>query len=257
MRHTGGGRRSAMIVIVAVLAGAALWFCGRFVYTQYMDYRVLTTNIDDIPANPHLMDYAEARGEPVFMKNCASCHGADLKGSHIRGVPDLTDHDWIYGTGDPGSIEVTITYGIRSGNPRSRNLAIMPSFLYPNDPLEKINPLTPPEVDQIAQFVRTLSGEALFEGSAYCFDCHAPDAKGDHDIGAPDLSDNIWLYGHGSYKDIVRSIEFGHQGVCPEWIHRLSPVAIRELALFIYAESHNNNPTKTAIKAHGRKASSS
>ncbi len=137
--------RVAKFLVLAVLAGAVLWFGGRFVYTRYMDYRILTAGIDDIPHDPWLMRYATARAEPAFMKNCASCHGADLKGSHARGVPNMTDHDWLYGTGDPSSIEVTITYGIRSGNPRSRNLAIMPSFLYPNDPLEKINALSPPK----------------------------------------------------------------------------------------------------------------
>ncbi len=96
-------------------------------------------------------------------------------------------------------------------------------------------------------------GEELFEGSAYCYDCHTQDAKGDHDIGAPDLADDIWLYGHGSFKDISRSIEFGHQGVCPEWINRISPAAIRELALYVYSKSQNNAPT-TTITARGRKA---
>lgn len=260
-------RRIAKLLIVAIVAGSALWFGGRYIYTSYMDYRVLTTNVDRIPQDAGLMRYAETRAKPVFMQNCASCHGADLKGNHTRGVPNMTDHDWLYGTGDPSSIEVTITYGVRSGNPRSRNLAIMPSFTHPNDPLEKINPLTPPEIRAIVNFLLALEsrhppdpslvdkGKTLFEGTAYCYDCHTQDAKGDHDIGAPDLADDIWLYGHGSYKDIYRSIEFGHQGVCPAWIHRLSPAKIRELALYVYSKSQRT-PNST-VTSRGRKASAS
>jgi cytochrome c oxidase cbb3-type subunit 3 len=78
----------------------------------------------------------------------------------------------------------------------------------------------------------------LFAGPGGCFDCHAPDGKGDPAIGAPNLTDGIALYGDGSRESLSMSITYGRHGVCPAWATRIRPAAIRELAVFVYSLSH-------------------
>ncbi|HMA49250.1 MAG TPA: c-type cytochrome, partial [Magnetospirillaceae bacterium] len=82
-------------------------------------------------------------------------------------------------------------------------------------------------------------GRVLFGDRGQCFDCHGGDGKGDPAIGAPDLTDAVWLYGDGSREAIFRSIEHGRKGVCPAWIDRLPPVTIRALAVFLHQQSHS------------------
>jgi cytochrome c oxidase cbb3-type subunit 3 len=81
-------------------------------------------------------------------------------------------------------------------------------------------------------------GAKIFKGPAGCDDCHGTDAQGDAAIGAPNLTDNVWLYGDGSRKAIFRTIGYGLQGVCPAWFGKLSAASIRETSLFVYMLSH-------------------
>ena len=168
-----------------------------------------------------------------------------------RGIPNLTDGDWLYGTGRVAEIEKVIEYGIRSRKARGWNLAIMPAYARPQpSPQDRaIKPLAPRDIDDLVEFLMLAQrrqadaesaarGAALFAGPAGCFDCHSADAKGDSAIGAPNLTDGITLYGDGSRGSTFMSIAYGRQGVCPAWIKSLSPAAIRELALYVYSISH-------------------
>jgi cytochrome c oxidase cbb3-type subunit 3 len=81
-------------------------------------------------------------------------------------------------------------------------------------------------------------GEKIYQETAGCFDCHQPAGDGDPGIGAPSLADNIWLYGDGSRQALYESIFNGRAGVCPAWIDRLSPLSMREIAVYINAVAH-------------------
>ncbi len=238
--------RAAIVVFLSLLIGAAV-----FAANSYVERKLLRADPETLPTDATLLRFAVDRGAPLFAAHCAACHGASGSGDSGKGVADLTDADWLYGTGQVADIEKVIDYGIRSRNARAWNLAVMPAYARPQpNPADKnIRPLAPGEIGDLIEFLlgeqgreadpaSALRGAALFKGHAGCYDCHSIDAQGDSAIGAPNLTDAITLYGDGGRAALNMSIAYGRQGVCPAWIKRLSPAAIRELALYVYSISH-------------------
>ena len=236
---------------LTVLIMASLLIAAVFAADSYAARRLLRADPDALPADPMLLRFAVRRGGPLFEARCAVCHGAAGRGDPAKGVPNLTDADWLYGTGRPSEIERVIDYGIRSHNPKSWNLAIMPAYARPQpNPADKnIQPLKPGEIDDVIEFLMSRQGRqadaaaasrgtGLFTGHGGCYDCHSIDAKGDSAIGAPNLSDAVTLYGDGSREALHMSIAYGRQGVCPAWSNRAGAASIRELALYVYSISH-------------------
>jgi cytochrome c oxidase cbb3-type subunit III len=236
---------------LVVLIMASLLVAAVFAADSYAARQLLRADPDALPGDAMLLRFAVRRGRPLFEARCAACHGASGTGDTVNGVPDLTDNDWLYGTGRPAEIEKVIDYGIRSRNPKAWNLAIMPAYArpQPNPGDKNIQPLTPGEIGDVIEFLMRQQGRpadaaavsrgaALFTGHSGCYDCHSLDAKGDSAIGAPNLSDAITLYGDGSRAALYMSIAYGRQGVCPAWITRASAASIRELALYVYSISH-------------------
>jgi len=232
----------AAIAVIGLLVCAVI---GVNVSNAHMRYLLLRTPGDEVPDNPKLVRLAETIAAPSYAARCAACHGADMRGDSSRGAPNLVDQDWLYGSGLVSEIEQTITYGIRSGNPKSRNLAVMPSFLQQQSARYKINTLSPPEMSDLVEFLFQVEnrrfdpaaakrGADLYANKGQCYDCHTADMRGDQAIGAPNLADNIWLYGHGSRDEILRAMIYGHAGTCPAWIGRLPPVVIRAIAVSIH-----------------------
>jgi cytochrome c oxidase cbb3-type subunit III len=230
---------------------ASLLVAAVFAADNYAARQLLRADPDALSADAMLLGFAVRRGEPLFAARCAACHGASGSGDPARGVPDLTDDDWLYGTGRTSEIEKVIDYGIRSRNPKAWNLAVMPAYArpLPNPADKNIQPLTPGEIDDVIEFLirqqgrqadpaAVARGASLFTGHGGCYDCHSIDAKGDSAIGAPNLSDAITLYGDGSRDALHMSIAYGRQGVCPAWVNRASAASIRELALYVYSISH-------------------
>ena len=245
--HPSARTRRRWLIGVALFVAAAGGLV-YLIYGQILKYELLSADAESIATTPRLAQFANGLARPAWTEHCATCHGADLKGDSKRGVPDLTDDDWLYGSGKIAQIEYTITYGIRSGNSKARNLAFMPSFAHPNDDKEKLSPLSPAEIKDVIAYIFSLEGRkadpaavkrgaGIYTDKGACYDCHTPDARGDHDIGAPDLADNIWLYGDGSETSIFQSIQYGRAGTCPAWVGRLKPVVIRALAAFIQDHS--------------------
>jgi len=156
-----------------------------------------------------------AMGERIFLNNCAACHGSDARGS--RGFPNLTDNDWLYG-GEPATIVTSITGG---------RMGVMPS-LGPG--------LGEEGVRNVAAYVRSLSGLAHDNLKAQlgkplfvqnCSGCHGLDGKGNQAVGAPNLTDAIWLYG-SSEATITEGINKGrHLDVAAE--HTPMPSFKRQL----------------------------
>ena len=165
---------------------------------------------------------ALALGHSLFVNNCTTCHGSDGRGA--AGFPNLADDDWLYG-GDPAAIVQTITHG-RQGT--------MP-------PLGSA--LGDAGTDEVIAYVLTLSGrEAPADKAAagqtrfvMCAACHGPDGKGNTALGAPNLTDDIWLYG-GSPETLRKTLTGGRNGQMPahEW---LGEDKIRLLAAYVYSLS--------------------
>jgi len=238
--------RFVVVVILAFLIGAAV-----FANNRYVERRLLRADPDTVPADQALRRFAVSRGQPAFVAHCAVCHGVSGAGDPVKGVPNLTDGDWLYGTGRVADIEQIIEYGIRSRNSRAWSLAIMPAYArpHPNPADQNIRPLSPGEIGDLIEFLfrqqgraadaaAASRGAALYSGDAGCYDCHSVDVKGDSAIGAPNLADTITLYGDGSRNALYQSIAYGRQGVCPAWIKKLGAPDIREIALYVYSISH-------------------
>lgn len=160
-------------------------------------------------------------GKRLFSTYCTTCHGSDAGGA--RGFPNLRDNDWLWG-GDPEAIKTSILDG-RQG--------IMAGW---GEVLKK------QEVLQVTEYVKSLSGRevdsaALENGktiyATYCFACHGLDGKGNHMLGAPNLTDDIWLYG-GSDKRIIESIVKGRNGIMPPHKEFLGEAKVHLLAAYIY-----------------------
>jgi cytochrome c oxidase cbb3-type subunit III len=252
MSSRPGGPVSARI---ALLAASACLVAAVLVQLSVLEARLLRADPNAVPSDAALMGFALGRGQALFEAHCAACHGTGGQGDPGRGIPTLSDGDWLYGMGSVSDIEQVVKYGIRSNHPKSWNLAIMPAYATPQPSARdaKIPPLSPGNIRDLVEFLireqgrgadgaAAVRGAALFAGAGGCYDCHATDAKGDSAIGAPNLTDGITLYGDGSRESLWMSIAYGRHGLCPAWVGRISPAGIREVALFVYSLSHAHGP---------------
>lgn len=247
-------RLAAGGLVLAVLLGLSLWAAGR----HAADARLMRSDPDAAIADRGLQRSGIAAGRHLFTARCATCHGADARGGPSLAAPDLTDTDWLYGIGAVSETEQTIAYGIRSHHPKGWNLADMPAFArnQPGSPY-KIPPLTRGDIADVVAFLAqrrgdaydptaAARGQAIFSNRGGCYDCHGGDGGGDPAIGAPNLVDRIWLYGDGRPASVAMSIAEGRHGVMPAFITRLSPVQIRQLALYVHSLSKGPGPQSGA-----------
>jgi cytochrome c oxidase cbb3-type subunit 3 len=236
---------AAGTLVIVLAIGAVL------ARTHAVRERFLMVPADSIPGDAELMSFAMSRGASAYAEHCVTCHGAHLQGDRTLAIPNLTDNDWLYGTGRVSEIERVILYGIRSGNSKGWDLAHMPAFATarPYD-LYAMAPLSPGDIDDVTTYLLSFQhpqpdsaavrrGKQIFydPNKGVCNDCHGPDAKGDSAIGAPDLTDTIWLRGDGSRQSIEDTIAHGLTGRCPAWVGDLSPVTIRAMAVYVYSAS--------------------
>jgi cytochrome c oxidase cbb3-type subunit III len=262
LRRRWGWASLALAILVAAAGG--YWTIDQ----ANMRARLVRADPGAIVQDPELRPFALALAKPAYKANCAGCHGESMKGDPAKGVPNLTDQDWLYGEGRVAQIEHTILYGIRSGNSKGWNLADMPGFARPV-PYSRyaIPPLEPGEIRDVIEFMVTSAGKPgdmdaaargakVFAEKGQCFDCHSNDAQGDSAIGAPNLIDNIWLYGNGSREDIYDTVARGRAGVCPEWLRKLSAATIRALAVLIYTASHPEGTAQMPAQVPGQAQSS-
>jgi cytochrome c oxidase cbb3-type subunit 3 len=191
------------------------------------------TPIKDVAGKPDLYKFARASGAASFANNCAPCHGRGAQGA--TGYPNLNDDDWIWG-GKIEDIVATIQHGIRDTGDKATRDSAMPKF-----GADKL--LTEAQVNDTAEYVLSLSGKAGDKTSAergskifaeQCVACHGADAKGNRDLGAPNLTDAIWLYG-GTKKDVFDSIWTGRGGMMPSWASRLDNPTIKSLAVYVHS----------------------
>ena len=186
-------------------------------FEQFLD-----TGVAELARDPQALKM----GERLFAGYCTGCHGSDAAG--VPGFPNLRDGDWLYG-GDPESIKTSILAG-RNG--------VMPGWE---------QALGGPEaVSQVAQYVLSFSGREVDPAAAgkgrakyqqFCVACHGAEGKGKQELGAPNLTDNIWLYG-GSPRAVEASIANGRQGTMPAHENFLGEAKAHLLAAYIYSLSN-------------------
>ena len=193
----------------------------------YAKYASMTPQ--DVVKDPQAM----AIGDRLFMNNCAQCHGSDARGS--KGFPNLTDRDWLHG-GSPEKINETLING-RNG--------IMPPMAAAVG--------TPEDVRNLANYVLSLSnsphdslraslGKSKFGA---CAACHGSDGKGNQAMGAPNLTDDIWLHGWGE-NAIVSMVTNGKTNQMPAQAGKLTKAQLHVLASYVWGLS--NNPVKVVAK---------
>ncbi len=176
---------------------------------------------EDIAKDPQ----AHAIGERLFMNNCSQCHGSDARGS--KGFPNLTDSDWLHG-GAPEKIVETLNQG-RIGQMPPMAAAVG----------------TADDVKNVAHYVLSLSGSphdsvraALGKPKfASCAACHGADGKGNPALGAPNLTDDIWLHGYGE-NAIITMVNNGKVNQMPAQAQKLSPAQIKVLASYVWGFSN-------------------
>ena len=180
--------------------------------------RYLSRNVAEVAKD----EEAIRIGRRLFVNYCATCHGSDAGGN--PGFPSLRDDEWLYG-GTPDAIKTSILAG-RGG--------VMPPWS---------SALGDEGVTKVAQYVLSLGGRATDEDAAaagetkyreLCVSCHGPDGKGNQQLGAPNLTNDIWLYG-GSLADIESSIADGRQGRMPAHEEFLGEAKSHLLAAYVYS----------------------
>jgi cytochrome c oxidase cbb3-type subunit III len=226
-----------VITVIFALVYLALYpglgsFKGLLGWTSVGQYKLERERMDAV-VNPLYAKYsamdlqavagdkqAMEMGKRLYMTYCVQCHGADARGA--KGFPNLTDGDWLYG-GEPAQIEQTIAEG---------RMGVMPPHAQ----------LGADTIKDLANYVRSLSGlpndsvraakgkEAF--ASAGCSGCHGPDGKGMAAIGAPNLTDKVWLYG-SSEATIIETITNGRQNKMPAWKEFLGDPKVHLLAAYV------------------------
>lgn len=196
--------------------------------------QVAAMSYDQIKADPNLMANVREDGHRLFGDNCAACHGMNATGN--AGFPNLTDRDWLWG-GAPDTVARTIAVGINS--PASKETRVGQMLAFGKDGI-----LDNDAVLAVSDYVKTLSDPAWAKGKAgsvakgrevfiaNCVACHGDQGRGNPQVGAPDLTDRIWLYG-GDIETIYTTIYNGRQGEMPAWEHRLSPIDRKILTVFL------------------------
>jgi cytochrome c oxidase cbb3-type subunit 3 len=190
-------------------------------------------SLADIEKDPALLALARARGKTVFGDNCAACHGTGAAGA--KGFPNLNDDDWLWG-GTLDQIMQTIQFGARSGHAKAHEGQMLA--------FGKDGTLKKEEIVTVANYVRSLSGLPTRQGydaaagakifAENCTVCHGDAAKGNQEVGAPNLTDKIWLYGSDE-ATIIETVTNGRAGVMPAWVGRLDPPTIKAMAVYVHS----------------------
>ncbi len=195
--------------------------------------RLIGANLATIENDPDLLRFANAQGQFLFENNCETCHGQSGQG--FIGYPNLNDDIWLWG-GTYEDIKTTIAHGIRSSEDEDTRIGEMSAY-------GKLGQLSSEEISAVVQHVLKISGQefdatrepmgaTIFTDT--CASCHMENGRGDPSQGAPDLTDNYWLYG-GDEATLYQSVYNGRAGMMPNWNERLSEDQIDALAFYVHS----------------------
>jgi len=198
-----------------------------------MNEKLAATALADIKNDQTLADFTYAQGRSSFRENCGPCHGAG--GGGAKGYPNLNDNDWLWG-GTLEQIQTTIEFGVRSGHAKAHE-SQMPAF-------GRDGMLKRDEIANVANYVRSLArlntrptadlaaGKKIYADN--CAVCHGPEGMGNKELGSPNLTDGIWLFGSDEAA-IIEIITNARGGVMPAWTGRLDPMTIKALAFYVHS----------------------
>lgn len=178
-------------------------------------------SVETLAASP----MAKSIGERLYMNNCSQCHASDARGG--RGFPNLTDNDWLHG-GSPEKIEETITNG------RNGLMPPMGAMVGGEEELKNLANYVLSLSDSMHDAARAGLGEPKF---AACAACHGVEGKGNQALGAPNLTDNIWLHGAGEAA-IIDRVKNGKVNQMPAQKDKLTPEQIKVLAAYVWGLSN-------------------
>ena len=189
---------------------------------------LVETDLTAIHENADLQNYAINAGASVFRTNCSQCHGAGAAGA--KGYPNLLDDAWLWG-GSIEDIAYTVRHGIRNEDDPDARYSQMPAYgdIFSEE-----------EIATVVAHVQTLDdgadplagpGGELYANN--CAACHGEDAKGNRELGAPNLTDAIWLYGD-SEADLTYMITNARFGVMPAWGAFLSEDEVRAVSAYVH-----------------------
>ncbi len=192
-------------------------------------FRALAHNADGLRPIPEIAKDPEAIkvGQRLFLQNCSQCHGSDARGQ--KGFPNLTDDAWLYG-GEPAAIVTTIMQG---------RIGQMPAW---KDALGEQG------VQEVVSYTLSLSGRKVNAREAeagkarfvVCAACHGTDGKGNPAVGAPDLTDQDWLFGD-SRAAVTETVMNGRSGVMPAWKDILGEDKVQLVAAYVWSLSNSDN----------------
>ena len=237
-----------VITIVFALAYLALYpglgsYAGKLGWTQvgafqaeiaageretaplYAKFAAMTP--EDIARDPQ----AQAIGERLFMNNCSQCHGSDARGA--KGIPNLTDGDWLYG-GTPDKIKETLVMG------RAGNMPPMGAAVGTGEDVKNLTNYVLSLSKSPNDSVRAALGKEKFMA---CAACHGMDGKGNQALGAPNLTDDVWLHGFGE-SAITAMINGGKVNQMPAQADRLNANQIQVLASYVWGLSNGSAKQK-------------
>lgn len=195
--------------------------------------KLTDASFDGVKTDPALFDFTLAYGRIAFLENCSPCHGTG--GGGAIGYPNLIDDEWLWG-GSTDAVAHTIAYGVRNDHAESRQ-SDMPAF-------GRDEILTSTEIRNVAQYVRSMSGLTIPEKSDLvagadiyeqnCAACHGDDGGGNQELGAPSLSDAVWLYG-ASADAVIATVTNARNSSMPAWDERLDSTTIKALTFYVQA----------------------
>jgi len=194
--------------------------------------RLASADLSTLAPDDPAYRYGVAGGASVFLANCSQCHGSGAAGVQAAGYPNLLDDDWLWG-GTLDEIAYTVRHGIRNESDPDARWSEMPAF---GDIFEK------EEIEASVEYVLSISGQehdaALAEQGAalfaeQCTACHGDAGEGIRELGAPNLTDAIWLYG-GDRETLTETITYSRFGVMPAWGQRLDETQIKAVTLYLH-----------------------
>jgi len=250
---------------------------------EYGEFVARSSELVNVPVNEivksiRLNAQATLLGKEVYDKNCAACHGEDLKGKPEAHAPDLTDDDWRFSGDDldsgglvkhPSDIEWTVRYGVRSGDPYARGveadmLAFDPQYRNEHDlgDYGKIKTVSAEDIDDLAEYVMQLTGQQadaakaahgkdlfLDNAKGNCFDCHTEEATGNPALGSANLTrKETFLYGSDK-ASVVESITKGRRGVMPGFAKTLKPEELKAVSVFVFSRALKEPGLATLLSA--------